>query len=149
MLESDSIPKCPDGPEASFGRLTMREREVTDYLTRGRSNKYIAVELGVTQRTIEAHRARIFQKLRVRNVVELTRYCLSRRAGAPDAGTGDPGSSAGGGAAAAPGISARRRLRPVSRPVPGWGRYPPGGSAAIPARGPGRPGGSGARRSAG
>jgi len=148
MLESDSIRECPDGRETPLGRLTVREREVTDYLTQGRSNKYIAVELGVTQRTIEAHRARIFQKLRVRNVVELTRYCLSGRPGGPDAGAGDPGSSAAG-AGPAPTLSVRRRLRPVSRPVPGWGRYPPGGSAAIPARGPVRPAGSGARRSTG
>ncbi len=148
MLESDSILECPDGQEAPLGCLTIREREVTDYLTRGRSNKYIAVELGVTQRTIEAHRARIFQKLRVRNVVELTRYCLSRPPGGPGTGPDDPGSSAGG-AAQASGLSVRRRLRPVSRPVPGWGRYPPGGSAGIPARGPGRPAGSGARRSTG
>ncbi len=148
MLESDSVREYPDGQEGPLGRLTIREREVTDYLTRGRSNKYIAVELGVTQRTIEAHRARIFQKLRVRNVVELTRYCLSRPSGGPGTGPGDPGPSAGG-AAQAPGLSAWRRLRPVSRPVPGWGRYPPGGSAGIPARGPGRPAGSGAGRSTG
>ena len=148
MQESDSIQPYPDDGDTPAGRLTVREREVTDYLTRGRSNKYIAVELGVTQRTIEAHRARIFQKLRVRNVVELTRYCLVARRGGPESGAGGPGSSAGG-AAPVPGFSARRRLRPASRPVPGWGRYPPGGSAAIPARGSGRPAGSGARRSTG
>ncbi len=67
MPESDSIRECSETP---LGCLTIREREVTHYLTRGRSNKYIAVELGVTQRTVEAHRARIFQKLRVRNAVE-------------------------------------------------------------------------------
>jgi len=71
MLENDSIREYPGGRDTPLSRLTVREREVTDYLTRGRSNKYIAVELGVTQRTIEAHRARIFQKLRVRNAVEL------------------------------------------------------------------------------
>ncbi|MGB6008687.1 response regulator transcription factor [Castellaniella sp.] len=55
-------------------RLTMREREVADYITRGRSNKYIAAELGISQRTIEAHRARIFMKVGVRNAVELTQH---------------------------------------------------------------------------
>ncbi|WP_298013224.1 helix-turn-helix transcriptional regulator [uncultured Castellaniella sp.] len=55
-------------------RLTLREREVADYITRGRSNKYIAAELGVSQRTIEAHRARIFMKVGVRNAVELTQH---------------------------------------------------------------------------
>ncbi|WP_323018206.1 helix-turn-helix transcriptional regulator [Castellaniella sp.] len=55
-------------------RLTLREREVAAYITRGRSNKYIAAELGVSQRTIEAHRARIFMKVGVRNAVELTQH---------------------------------------------------------------------------
>src|SRR5690606_29685263 len=122
------IRECPCSQETPLSRLTLREREVTAYLTRGRSNKYIAVELGVTQRTIEAHRARIFQKLRVRNAVDLTRYCLTRRSGSdePDAGSGSSGPPAGG-AVQAPGLIARR-LRPVMPPAPGWGRYPPGGS---------------------
>ncbi|HUH58507.1 MAG TPA: helix-turn-helix transcriptional regulator [Candidimonas sp.] len=51
--------------------LTPRERDVMDYVARGRPNKVIAAELGVSQRTVEAHRARIFQKLHVRNAVEL------------------------------------------------------------------------------
>jgi len=41
-----------DDPDMPWGRLTLREREINDYLTHGRSNKYIAVELGVTQRTV-------------------------------------------------------------------------------------------------
>ncbi|MBC2770722.1 response regulator transcription factor [Pusillimonas minor] len=51
--------------------LTPRERDVMQYVVRGTANKVIASELGVSQRTIEAHRARIFQKLKVRNAVEL------------------------------------------------------------------------------
>ena len=38
--------------------------------------KFIAEELGVSRRTIEAHRARIFQKLKVRNAVELARQVV-------------------------------------------------------------------------
>lgn len=53
-------------------RLTLREREVADYLTAGRSSKAIAAELGLSYRTVEAHRARIFYKVGVRNAVELT-----------------------------------------------------------------------------
>lgn len=77
MLESDSIQERPDSRETPLGCLTLREREVTGYLTQGRSNKYIAAELGVTQRTIEAHRARIFQKMKVRNAVELAHRLLA------------------------------------------------------------------------
>ncbi|HLU18815.1 MAG TPA: LuxR C-terminal-related transcriptional regulator [Pusillimonas sp.] len=53
--------------------LTPRERDVMEYVALGMPNKIIAAELGVSQRTVEAHRARCFQKLQVRNAVELAR----------------------------------------------------------------------------
>lgn len=56
--------------------LTPRERDVMDYVALGKPNKIIAAELGVSQRTIEAHRARIFQKMQVKNAVELARRVL-------------------------------------------------------------------------
>ena len=62
-----------------FSVLTPRERDVMDYVARGKPNKIIAAELGVSQRTIEAHRARIFQKMQVRNAVELAHRVLSQR----------------------------------------------------------------------
>lgn len=68
----------PHQTEASpFSVLTPRERDVMDYVARGKPNKIIAAELGVSQRTVEAHRARIFQKMQVRNAVELAHRVLS------------------------------------------------------------------------
>ena len=64
---------------ALFSGLTPRERDVMDYVALGKPNKIIAAELGVSQRTIEAHRARIFQKMQVKNAVELARCILSRQ----------------------------------------------------------------------
>ena len=66
---------------SQFSVLTPRERHVMDYVVSGKPNKVIAAELGVSQRTVEAHRARIFQKLRVRNAIELTRCLLTQHAG--------------------------------------------------------------------
>ncbi len=51
--------------------LTPRELQVMWLISRGLSNKLCALQLGCSTRTIEAHRARIFKKLNVRNAVEL------------------------------------------------------------------------------
>jgi len=60
---------------ASIGQLlaglTQREREVLDHLVRGALNKQIADTLGVSMRTVEVHRSRVFEKMGVRNAVEL------------------------------------------------------------------------------
>jgi len=51
--------------------LTPREREILEFILAGSSNKLTAYELGISQRTVEVHRSRIFQKMGVRNAVEL------------------------------------------------------------------------------
>ena len=53
--------------------LTARERDVIHPVAEGKSNKVIAMELGISMRTVEAHRARIFYKMGVRNAVQLAR----------------------------------------------------------------------------
>lgn len=66
-----------DSDSERFAVLTPRERDVMAYVVMGKPNKIIAAELGVSQRTVEAHRARIFQKLQVRNAVELAHCVLA------------------------------------------------------------------------
>jgi DNA-binding NarL/FixJ family response regulator len=58
---------------AGWRALTARERDVIHPVAEGKSNKYIAIELGISMRTVEAHRARIFYKMGVRNAVQLAR----------------------------------------------------------------------------
>lgn len=61
-------------PLPQFSALTPREQDVMLCIARGMPNKIIGVTLGISQRTVEAHRARIFRKLKIRNAVELVNY---------------------------------------------------------------------------
>jgi FixJ family two-component response regulator len=57
-------------------RLTKREREVLDQIVDGKRNKVIAVDLGISQSTVEAHRAKVMEKLEARSLSELMRMML-------------------------------------------------------------------------
>jgi FixJ family two-component response regulator len=56
-----------------YESLTRRETEVMDMVVKGAANKVIAMDLGVSQRTVELHRARVMQKMSVRSLAELVR----------------------------------------------------------------------------
>ena len=53
--------------------LSQREREVLDLILEGNMNKVIADKLGISMRTVEVHRAHIFDKMSVKTAVELAR----------------------------------------------------------------------------
>ncbi|MBI1365183.1 MAG: response regulator [Alphaproteobacteria bacterium] len=61
------------GLEAALAVLTDRERQVALALNEGLTNKEIARELDISPRTVEVHRARIFEKTGVRNIAGLVR----------------------------------------------------------------------------
>lgn len=52
-------------------QLTTREREVFDRIVAGDSNKAIAIDLGISVRTVESHRARLMEKLHAKTLVDL------------------------------------------------------------------------------
>ena len=56
-----------------LARLTARERQVCDLVSRGLLNKQIAAELGTTEKTIKVHRGRVMRKLEVHSVAALVR----------------------------------------------------------------------------
>lgn len=69
----------PTGPVAErLQSLTSREREVMEGILAGKFNKVIAGELNIAMRTVEVHRARVFEKMGVRSAVELAQLLATR-----------------------------------------------------------------------
>ena len=54
--------------EARLAALTPRETEILEFVSRGTASKVIAVELDISERTVELHRARVMKKLRCRTL---------------------------------------------------------------------------------
>lgn len=68
-----------DSLNTRIDRLSMRERQVMERVLAGKLNKVIADELGISMRTVEVHRANVFEKMGVRTAVELAQLVASRR----------------------------------------------------------------------
>ena len=62
-----------------LARLTPREKEVMELVVAGLHNREIAVELKISARTVEVHKARMMTKLRVDNIPQLVRLCVGAR----------------------------------------------------------------------
>lgn len=67
--------------DARLQSLTSREHEVMDRILAGKYNKVIAGELNIAMRTVEVHRARIFEKMNVKSAVELAQLLASNHPG--------------------------------------------------------------------
>jgi len=61
---------------ALLARLTTREQQVLERIVAGRLNKQIAADLGISIKTVEAHRANIMDKLEANTVADLMRVAL-------------------------------------------------------------------------
>lgn len=97
MLRSEAAPAPPPAPAGaapagaapagaasagaappSLDTLTNREREVLALVARGLLNKEIATQLGISVRTVEAHRDSIVRKLGIRSAAGLTRFAMEQ-----------------------------------------------------------------------
>jgi FixJ family two-component response regulator len=73
--------KCADRQriESRIGSLTPREREVMEMVVEGKANKVIAMELDLSQRTVEIHRSRVMTKMGADSLPELVRMVVQIR----------------------------------------------------------------------
>lgn len=62
---------------ANIASLTSREREVLDMMVNGNANKVIAIDLGISQRTVEIHRARVMEKMQTHSLAQLVRMAIA------------------------------------------------------------------------
>ena len=76
LNRSEPIVATRSTSHGRFDKLTPRERDVFEKLVAGASNKEAGRQLGISPRTIEIHRARIFDKLGAKNVTELVRMAV-------------------------------------------------------------------------
>ncbi len=60
-----------DSVKSRISSLTTRERQIMELVLAGKFNKIIADELNISMRTVEVHRANLFDKMRVKTAVEL------------------------------------------------------------------------------
>lgn len=81
-LSADAAQRATRASQASLAsrltQLTAREREVMELILAGKLNKVIADELDIAMRTVEVHRARIFEKMGVRSAVELAQLLATK-----------------------------------------------------------------------
>jgi DNA-binding NarL/FixJ family response regulator len=84
-LVLDDFVRRTDGAEAEFSPVgvTSREREIIQLVAEGRSSKEAASTLGISVKTIEAHRANIMRKLQLRTVSDLVRYAIRNKIAQP------------------------------------------------------------------
>ncbi len=73
LLIEDATETSSDAVKAAREKLSERERQVMDLMIKGLHNRHIAKELGISPRTVEVHKARVMEKLGVRNLVDFVR----------------------------------------------------------------------------
>lgn len=79
-LERDGVARATALSRADIARrrerLTPRESQVFDYVVAGKPNKVIAADLGLSQKTIEVHRAHVMEKMRAESFADLVKMAV-------------------------------------------------------------------------
>ncbi len=75
-LVAEQLDRAARGEPASASVLTPRETEVVKLVAEGQTTKEIAEVLKISEKTVERHRANVFEKLEITDRVALTRYAI-------------------------------------------------------------------------
>ena len=79
MLVEDYLHRVKTGEEkTSYEGLTSREREILMYIAEDKKNKEIADLLGISVRTVQAHRTNLMDKLGAHDRTELVKYAINK-----------------------------------------------------------------------
>lgn len=68
----------PNTEEDILETITLREKEILIYVAKGLSNKEIAVELNIAEKTVSTHRTNFMRKLSLHNVREITMFAVQK-----------------------------------------------------------------------
>ena len=80
MLDAFAGGRCPAAEvDPELDQLTPREREVLQHIARGYLYKEIALRLGISAKTVEAHVSAVLRKLQLSTRHELSRWAADRR----------------------------------------------------------------------
>lgn len=79
VLVDEFVRQPPEPEEAGFSILSKRELEVVRLMVNGDSTKQVALALGISQKTAQAHRQNIFRKLGISSTVELVHRAIRER----------------------------------------------------------------------
>ena len=79
-MDSHKLAAWRDAAARHIADLTPRQRQIMDLVLAGRPSKIIAADLGISQRTVENHRASIMKKTGSRSLPALTRLALAAKA---------------------------------------------------------------------
>ena len=75
--------------ERRLATLTLREREVLQHVVSGQLNKHIATQLGIVEKTIKVHRARVMRKMGAASLADLVRMAERAGIGSPSRASGN------------------------------------------------------------
>jgi len=76
ILLTDYLAKLSNKASKSYAGITVRERQILKLIAEGKSTKKIASALGLSIKTVEAHRRKVKVKLGINSVAELTKFAI-------------------------------------------------------------------------